>query len=793
MRLSKVTRLCAGSALALPVAIASAADPGAGARDFSIHPQKLSDALLEFALQADISIGGVGVCSGAAPGLQGHFSLDEGLRRLLAGAPCRFEFADPRTVRLLPAPPSVKAAQAPAEAPPEEIMVSATKRLAAVDRLPDAVSVVSAEQLDTTHDVDIADTIGRIAGMSMTNLGPGRDKIMLRGLSDGSFTGRTQSTVGTYLDTLPVNYNAPDPDLKLSDVEAIEVIRGPQGALYGGGSLSGVYRVVTHKPDLDSYGAAVTLDYGWTEGASSSRSIDGMVNLPLAQGVSALRIVAYGDLDGGYLNDGDLRQSDVDRTARDGGRAAWETRLGDDWTVTAAGAVQALDTADAQYTTGPRPRNRANRVAEADTNDFAQGSFTLSGQLDWGRLDSSTGYVHHTTSNRYDASAALSLFDDTDAKDIGIYDEVVSTDLLIEDLVAGSASDGPLQWLAGLYAAATDEQSSDALRSRAGRSSPVLRYQELRGDRLREGAPYGEVTYDFGSGWQAGFGLRLFDTELTTTSVVTLPGRARTLDRQAGYRGWAPKVSLQYEITPQDMAYLLYSEGYRAGGFNSGGVTAPTAAQRLFRPDRLRNVEAGIKSRLADGLVEVRSAVFCDFWDTIQTDQYLPTGLAYTTNVGDARILGWETEAALHPLTGLSLGLDSLLNSARLTHVAPVFSNPITSALPGVADATIGLTVDDQTALDDAFTLLLGGKLAYVGRSRLTFQTALSQTMGGYVTSRLSAGVASGSWRLLAVLDNPANSQGDTFAFGNPFSFGQVRQVTPLRPRTLSLVLSANF
>ena len=778
--------------------MAAAAAPDPSPRSFSIRPQSVAEALLDFALQAEISIGGVGACSGATSGLQGRFTLDEGLRRLLAGAPCRFEFADPRTVRLLPgAETPVKAASLPASAASEEIMVTSSKRgWETADSLPDALSVVTAAQLSSTHDVDTSDTTGRVAGMSMTNLGPGRDKIMLRGLSDGTFTGRTQSTVGTYLDGLPVNYNAPDPDLKLYDVEAVEVMRGPQGALYGSGSLSGIYRMVTHKPDLQSYGADLSLDYGWTQDASSSRSANAMVNLPLAQGVSALRVVAYGDFAGGYLNNGDLRQSDVDRTIRDGGRAALETRLGDDWTVTAAGALQRLNSADSQYTVGPIPRNRANRVGESNDNDFAQGSLTISGLLDWGRIDSSTGYVHHSYSNRYDASAALSLFDDDNSQDVGIFDEKSSSNLLIEDLVAASSNGGPLQWLAGLYAARTEEQGNAQLSSHgSGTASPLLlRYQVSRTDHLTEAAPYGELIYDLGSGWLARAGVRLFYTQLSMGSTVTTsPPRMRSVQQESQYRGWAPKISLQREITSEDMVYALYSEGYRPGGFNSGGIAAPTASQQTFNPDRLHNSEVGVKSRSGDGFYEVRSALFYDFWSDVQTDQYLASGLSYTTNVGDARVLGWETEAVVRPLTGLTLGIDWLLDSARLTNISPAFVNPATSGLPGVATVSFGGTAEYEIPLDDDFSLQFAGRANYVGRSRLTFQPALSQSMGGYVTGRISAGLAAAGWRLLVVLDNPANIEGDTFAFGNPFSFGQVRQVTPLRPRTLSLILSAHF
>nr|QQZ49378.1 Plug domain-containing protein [Phenylobacterium glaciei] len=98
----------------------------------------------------------------------------------------------------------------------------------AYDRLPASLSLISASQLQITGATDAAGAVRQVAGVTMTNLGPGRDKILLRGLSDGAFTGRTRSTVGTFLDYVPITYNAPDPDLRLADVQAIEVLRGPR-------------------------------------------------------------------------------------------------------------------------------------------------------------------------------------------------------------------------------------------------------------------------------------------------------------------------------------------------------------------------------------------------------------------------------------------------------------------------------------------------------------------------------------------------------------------------------------
>ena len=377
---------------------------------------------MDFAIQANISIGDTSACTGASEGLEGRFTLEQGLKRLLAGAPCRFDIVDSNTVRIMPEP--TRSAQAPQPVEPtgipEEILITATKRTALADQLSAAVSVISGSQLSETNAIDVTDTVDQIAAMSMTNLGPGRDKILLRGLSDGTFTGRTQSTVGTYLDDLPINYNAPDPDLRLADVEAVEVVRGPQGALYGGGSLSGIYRIVTHKPDLDAYSADLTVMNSWTASAAESRSVEGMANVPLVTDIAALRLVAYGDRDGGYLSNNDLKQSDVDQTKRIGGRATIETRLGDNWTVTAAATMQTLSSADSQYTVaGAAPLTRSNRVKEGDDTRFAQGSLTIAETGDWGRLVSSTGYVHHGSTDQYDASAALSLFDDSDTGTLG--------------------------------------------------------------------------------------------------------------------------------------------------------------------------------------------------------------------------------------------------------------------------------------------------------------------------------------------------------------------------------------
>jgi iron complex outermembrane receptor protein len=764
----------------------------------AIPAQAASDALIDLAVQADVSIGGVAACAGRSPGLNGRYTLREALDRLTAGA-CAYDILDPRTVRISPrrGEASVrKPAPAPAVPPPtvSELLVTATKRIEPVNRLPASISAINSDDLTATGITDAAGIVRLTAGMTITNLGAGRDKIMLRGLSDGAFTGRTRSTVGTFLDDTPITYNAPDPDLRLADVASIEVVRGPQGALYGAGSISGVYRIVTRKPDLETFEARVRGLVASTESGSPSRQVDAMVNLPLVQDKVALRLVGYYDLDGGYLDDVNLRLSNVDQTTRKGGRAALKARLSDNWTLSLGAAVQQLDSNDTQYVTGTNSLRRANRVRENHNNDFAQAVISLEGVTPLGRLQSSSAYVRHAFSSRYDASAALSLFDDP-AADLGIYQERTKIDMLVQDTVLTSEGGGPLKWLVGLYGAASNEDSPSQLQVNAPGGALRAVYNDARNDRLGEVALYGEMSMDFGRGWTLALGGRESETRLRTISNVTVVGggASRRFTRKAVFDNWSPKVSLQYVFPDGTLVYGLMSQGYRAGGFNSGGLSAPSAARRTFRPDHLRNLEIGAKTSAFEDRLTLKATVFYDLWRDIQTDQFFASGLPFTANVGDGRNVGLELEAAWRPDDHWSFQTNALFDRPEITKVDPAFASRVQSHLPGVPDASFGALIAYQRPIFGDKTLILTGQTAYVGRSRLTFDPALSPVMGGYFTGRLSAQIKADPWRAAVFVENPGDTRGDTFAYGNPFSFGQVRQVTPQRPRTISLVLARNF
>ncbi|MGZ3398796.1 MAG: TonB-dependent receptor domain-containing protein [Caulobacteraceae bacterium] len=804
--------LAAGSALAIAPAALAAGSPD---YDFHIPPKSLSEALIDFAVQSNLSIGGVSACAGRSEGLAGRHTVDQALRMLLDGSNCRFRRVASDTVRILPlerAPPaSPTPGPAPTALPPpapepmpmlQEVVVNATKRAAVVDQLPYAVSALDAEALQTAGAVDVDDVASQLASFSTTNLGPGRNKILLRGLSDGVFTGRTQSTVGVYLDDVPITYNAPDPDLHIGDLDMVEVLRGPQGTLYGGGSMSGIYRIVTRKPELDEVSGAFRGGMAETQGGGLSNQVEGIVNAPLVKDRLAIRAMAYQDVEGGYIDDINLHQAQIDRSVRTGGRAYLRGDIDPSLTITLGGAYQEIHSNDTQYISPNLGRlHRANLVREASDNNFGHAEAVIEKIGSWGVFRSTTSFVRHDFSSRADATNALPLFSTT-ATGVGSYDEPSKIDMLVEDAVWTSPGSGRLQWLAGVFGSVTQEQTDSFVRATdvTGAATQLL-YQEHRGDNLSEAAAYGEATWSFTDNLQATVGARAFLTRVGTHSTVQDPqsGDQRLFKGAVQSSGVSPKVALSYRLADQQLLYVSIAEGHRSGGFNTGGrlgaVFVPDSNQpgvhRQFSGDELWNFEIGAKLTLLGGRLRLRAAGFYDIWTNIQTDQFLLSGLSYTANAGNGRDIGFESEATIRLTPSWTLQANVLIDQPVLQHAFVGFMPGVN--LPGVPDVLAGGRTEYRFALPYGMEGLVAADARYVGRSQLTFNPFIQAPMGGYVLGRLSAQVSYGRWRLAAFMSNPTNETGNTFSYGNPFNFQQVREVTPQRPRSLRLLLSAEF
>ena len=798
--------------LTLPTASPALA-AGSPTYQFRIPPKPTGEALIDFAVQSNLSIGGITGCTGQSRGLTGRFTAEEGLRLLLAGSDCSFRRMASDTIRILPAVPAaaavvanVESASSPADPSPmpvvQEVVVNATKRAAKLDQLPYAISALNADDMRTAGAVDVDDIASKLASFSTTNLGPGRDKILLRGLSDGVFTGRTQSMVGVYLDDVPITYNAPDPDLHIGDLDSVEVLRGPQGTLYGGGSMSGIYRIVPRKPDLDQISGSIRTGIALTQGGGLSDQLEGMINAPVVTDHVGVRAMVYQDVQGGYIDNIDLHQAQIDRTVRTGGRSYARADIDPTLTVTVGGTYQSIFSNDTQYIIPSLGRlHRANQVRESSRNIFGQAMTEIDKTGDWGAFRSTTSFVRHDFGSMSDATNALPLFSTT-AAGVGSYDEPSKIDMLVEDAVWTSPSAGRLQWLTGLFGSSTQEQADALVRANDQTGAPAqLLYQEHRSDTRGALAAYGEATWSLTDALQATIGARAFVNRVETRSDVQAPQTSgkRLFNGSLSASGVSPKLAFSYRLRDRQLLYASIEEGHRTGGFNTGGLIgtsfatsdAAVGVHRRFSSDQLWNFEIGAKLSFFADRLRLRSAAFYDAWSNIQTDQFMSSGLSYTANAGDGRNLGLESEGVLRLTSSWTLQANVLVDEPELTHPRPGFTAGV--SLPGVPDLLASAGVEYRYKLPMDMTGLLSADARYVGRSQLTFNPAIIAPMGGYVLASLSAQVVYHRWRLAAFVTNPTNETGNTFSYGNPFNFQQVREVTPQRPRSLRILLSAEF
>jgi iron complex outermembrane receptor protein len=776
----------------------------ADSRAFHLPAEPLDSALVRFAVQAGVSVGGPlgAACGGTSRPVSGAMAPEQALAQLLPRG-CSYQKLDARSFRIVSRPaPAVSATagglQAPAGDPVrlDELVVTAEKRAARLSRSASAISVLTAEELEALGGKTFDDVALQMVSVAVTNLGPGRNKIFVRGLSDGSFTGKTQSTVGLYLDDVPITYNAPDPDLRLVDVERVEVLRGPQGTLYGSGSIGGIVRIVTAKPDPTREAGEISVEAMVTEHGQPSETIDGMFNKPLAGGRAALRGVVYSDERGGYIDNPVLGLRDVNYSRRWGGRLAGLAELPGGWTVEAGLARQSIATADSQYTQGPDgPLTRDAAVREPHDNDFLEvgaGASHAGGGAD---LKVSSAYIDHELQTRYDATGAFRAAGGSLTG--GAFDEDKRVRLWATEGLMTSNAPGRLRWLAGAFASFTNEMDAAAL---LGITPPTpARSIYRRRDRLSELAVYGEATYDLTARLSVTAGARWFATRVSTHAGAFAlaqtpidPVRGRITDQ-----GVAPKVRFSYAPTPDAVVYLQVQEGYRAGGFNippgAGGSLAPERASSQFRPDHLWNSEIGAAWPLFHHTVLLRGAVFHADWYGLQTDQRLASGLPLTVNIGDGSNTGVEAEALWRPDERLEVRANVLLEDPQITRAADVFPARRDIGLPGVPFDMGGVLARYRWRLSEQVSAELTGQLSYVGRSYLTFDGGTGNRMGGYGSGRVGAALSGYGWRLSAFVDNVADARGNTFAFGNPFSRARATQATPLRPRTIGMGLSRRF
>lgn len=769
--------------------------------DFHIPAEPLSQALIALALQGRLSVGHVGIdLTGLeAKPVEGSQSVAEALDALLAGTGLGYFFADPKTVILVRR--STAQVVPPVTPAIEDVVVTAEKRPAIARTLPESIAVVSGETLADEGGAT-EDAARHAAGLITIGAGPGQNKIFIRGLSDSVLSGRTQSMVGLYLDEARLTEDTSDPDLRLSDIDHVEIVRGPQGTLYGAGALAGVVRIVTNKPELDRYGGSIEIGGAATAGGAPSGNLDGVLNLPLIEDSLALRTVLYASHSGGYLNDSRLGDRNANGIDTQGGRAALLWKPTQDWSAILKMVAQNLISADADYYPAGQPfEERSNLLREPRTDKFRQVSLEIRGDLGWANLISSTSYSTRRIQTTYDASAAwpdLTGFSSgpatfTDNRGIGS----VSHETRLES----PPQDG-WSWVAGTALSHRDEDYASSLKG-PGDGKIYSAFGETRDDSANEIALFGQTTYDITDWLAATAGARVFGGTLAASARLQqgdMPvSRLRGTDHAVEMTNKAALI-----LKPDDsvMAYVSAADGFRLGGINIGAPAGATNVDAhggeqsespgAFASDTLRTYEAGIKSSLWDGRLIADGALFLSLWNNIQSDQILPNGAWYIANAGNVRAPGAELDVTLQATSGLSLEAHLYYGNPHLSHSNPLLVQS-EGVLPGVPESSAALSgrYDLSLSEDDRVFLMVSGR--YEGRSYAGFDPGRSIAMGDYWTGNLSLGWRHEAWQAALRVDNIADSRANSFAYGNPFLAGRQREITPLRPLTAGITLSRSF
>lgn len=774
---------------------------------FAIPSQSLPDAVLAFGSQSGVSIGsGAAANCGRSRSVQGAFEIEDALSRLLSGTGCTWRRIDARafvivrttpTLRLPWRRPALRATPSTADALPtqlDEIVVTATKEDTALSQAPYALSVLDGQDFDGATRRDTADLATRLSGLTITNLGPGRNKVFVRGLADGPLTGQTQAMVGLYLDDTRLTYDVPDPDLRLIDVDRVELLRGPQGTLYGAGSIGGILQIVTRPPDLTTYGGEVFAGVSVAEGAGVNRSIDAVVNAPVLQDRLAIRAVAYDEVITGSIDDVNLGLNNTGDTVRQGARLSLLWRIDPAWNLRLGYVAQTLHSDDSQYaSTALGGDRRSLSLQEPSSNDFDGLSATLSGDLGWARLKIDMAMQSHGLDRRYDATLATSRFGGAGPT---AYDESDSIEALVTEATLASRPGGRLNWLVGVFAT---EYSHDRTSDLTQLTPATLLYDSQRRDHTDETALYGQASWAFTDRLRVTAGARLFRLGVETQAMAHQRGvTTDTLDDDRSDSGFAPKIVIEYALRDTILLYVQSSEGYRAGGFNAGatarqpyGAVGGAQPYRQFRSDELVSYEAGARIRAWNDSLAVRLAMFAIDWRAIQSDRIGTDRLPFTGNIGNAQNIGLEGELAW--TTGpWRIDVNLMIDDPDLNDPDPGFPLPAKTNLSGVPNMVANFSARrDMTFVSRP--AWVSGSLGYIGASNLIFSSTERSPMGDYWTSDLAAGVDFETWSLNLRLDDLLGSDGNTFAYGNPFLVGVTEVTTPQRPRSLAVSISRRF
>ena len=693
----------------------------------------------------------------------------------------------------------------------EEVVVTAQKFEQKLSETPLSVTAISARNLEVLGATQFRDFASTVPSLTFTTSGVGSTQVNLRGITTGN---NISPTVGIYVDEVPYGSSTPFAsgaqlalDVGLFDVSRIEILRGPQGTLYGASTMGGLLKYVSVLPDVSAFGATARAGLVNTSGGGVGYDAAAAINAPLADDKAALRVSGFYTHDSGFIDNLASGRDDVNESKVYGGRADLFVKPADQLSLRLAVFAQDIErdgTASADFglasgepVDGDLDQRRLR--AEPFEQEFRLVSGTLTYDFENAALTSVSSYQ----TVRSHAITDVSEFFGPALAAGGIVlgsievEKENETDKFTQELRL-AATGTLLDWtIGGFY---TDEQSDQFQTLNAsmpdGAVFPVDLLTVNLPSSYEEYAGFGTLTWhltqqvDFTGGVRYAHNSQRFEQIGSGPLIFSVPERSET-DSIVTYLG-----TIRYRVSENLMSYVRYATGYRPGGPNVvlNDLSGQPLANPTFGADKLRSYEGGIKASSADGRFGVDAAVYFIKWDDLQINA-VRNGLGVVDNAAAAESKGAELTLTLVPTPQLTLVGAVGYVDAELSEDAPDLGGFDGDRLPDTPEFTGTLSAD--------YSFEVGGREAFVGTTmrHVTDRVSSYDVSAGspqydlpeYTTVDLRTGLQLGSARLQLYVRNAFDERGKLSATTAFSALGGPVWVSLVQPRTIGFNVITQF
>ena len=716
----------------------------------------------------------------------------------------------------------------------DDIIVTAEKRSERLEKVPLSIAAYGSATLQEIGVQDFSSLAARIPGVSLISAGPGRSSYSIRGIAS---VGGNSPTTGLYVDETPIlpsggdGANASiDPDL--FDLARVEVLRGPQGTLYGASSMGGTVRLITHQPELSKYEGAVKIEGSGTQHGGGNMRVDAMLNTPLSEERVALRVVGTYKRFSGFIdrqigvwapNPGATPPypvspaqpssivRDVNTEKLYSSRTSVKIALTEALTMTPSVWIQDLQAGGppdydvpAGQSSAPLVQARPFNISEAYSDRFVLSNFTMNYDLGWGSVLSTTSYMRRQESTPDDQSEALEVNIPQGQFIPSVYSPIVTTRELTEELRFAFTPPGwALSGVAGVYFNNANRHyyvnfltpGYAQLFSSSPSSAGYLPLSDLNysqhGDYSpKQSAIFTELNYAITSRWKATAGVRWYDLQYRAVRYEDgwSNGGPTLSAGSAKNTGFNPKAELSYQATDEQLYYLSASKGIRPGGVNTSNLAQKGCGQDYgpYQPDSLWNYEAGAKTRWLGGAITINGAVYYIKWSDVQQGKTLPCSYQITENAGQAVVHGAELEVegqlGIHLRLGTGIGYTKAVLAADAPSLNGIKGQQLENVPLWNGNATAKYLFSPMPGYD-AFVRADG---QYVGTSYPAFdRTDPATFQRAYAVLDWRAGLIHANWEANVFVNNALNRQAALSRFSTDNYDASTRsRIFTNRPRT---------